>query len=174
MGRLVSIAVICALVATASAQGFPDAISLCGRGSCKTVGVIKDVNGVAIAIGPVSADANPGAPGDYPADFSICGLGSCVVVPVVKMDPAQPDPVPMPGACVTSTCPASVGVCKDGSCKVVPVNKDKQGVAVSVGPVPSWEPHGASSSYPATVGVCCHGVCKALPVLTKPAIRKLR
>lgn len=141
------------LVAVVFANSFPDTIAVCGKGVCKEVGVIKNADGWATAIGPVPADAELGKPGDYPAVFSLCGYGKCITVPVVKMPPPP-------------TCPSSIGLCGDGSCKVVTVHKDASGAAVSVGPVMAKGALGAPGSYPVTVGVCCNGVCKDLPVFT--------
>ncbi|GMH34591.1 hypothetical protein BSKO_02452 [Bryopsis sp. KO-2023] len=152
---LIFAALIAVIFANAHDGPFPDAISVCGKGVCKDVGVFKDANGMATAIGLVPADAELGKPGDYPIVFSLCGLSTCVTVPVIKEAP------------VTSTCPDSIGLCGDGACKVIRVHKDQYGAAVSVGPVHAKGPLGTPGSYPSSVGVCCNGVCKDLPVWTR-------
>ncbi|GMH34583.1 hypothetical protein BSKO_02444 [Bryopsis sp. KO-2023] len=149
---LIFAALIAVVFANAHDGPFPDAISVCGKGVCKDVGVFKDANGMATGIGLVPADAELGKPGDYPIVFSLCGLSTCVTVPVIKEVP------------VTSTCPDSIGLCGDGVCKVIRVHKDGNGAAVSVGPVSPKGALGTPGAYPSSVGVCCDGVCKDLPV----------
>ncbi|CAD7697313.1 unnamed protein product [Ostreobium quekettii] len=158
-------AVLMCTVAWASAQDFPDDIGLCGEGVCMVTPVIKDDQGDAIGVGPVSATVAQDTPGGYPAVIALCGRGRCITVPVMAEGMTQDEAVEAEGVAAAGDWPDSIGLCGQGQCMVTPVNKNDAGVGISVGPVPS-DNLGAAGDYPEFVGLCGRGVCAALPVVS--------